>query len=161
MGKLRNTLHPPISSNIAQLSQSLSGIPDINLKSRLDEKQTNHLLHALSRFTSTAPEPGAAELALFGWSPHPLSTEIVQCRICQRRLGLWAFKDTSDSSEARIIGKETGLDPVEEHLTWCPLSVDGWWAQCALLKGGRGNVGDIVVSKGVRRRKWLIKAGGK
>ena len=161
MGKLRNTLHPPISSNIAQLSQSLSGIPDIKLKSRLDEKQTNHLVHALSRHTPTASEPGAAELALFGWSPHPLSIEIVQCRICQRRLGLLAFKDTGDSSGNRIASQKAGLDPVGEHLTWCPLSVDGWWAQCALLKGGRGNVGDVVVSKGVRRRKWLIKAGGK
>jgi hypothetical protein len=160
MGTLRNTLHPPIGNNIALLSTTLSSIPQINLKSRLDEKQLNHLLHALTRYIT--PEPTTAELAFFGWSPHPLSTEIVQCRICQRRLGLWSFSSGTELSDPTGPREgKTVLDPVGEHLTWCPLGMEGWWAQCALLKGGRGNVGDVVVSKGVKRRKWLIKASGK
>lgn len=51
--------------------------------------------------------------------------------------------------------RANGLDPVAEHLTWCPLGIEGWWDGCALLKGGRGSIGDLTVSTAVKRRKWI------
>jgi hypothetical protein len=156
--KLRNILHTPIASNIAPLASTLPS--NLILKSRISEKQINHLTFALSRYTPS--DPIQAELAFFGWSTHPLSSDILQCRICQRRLGLWAFAsgsgsqgDNASAGEGEASRKKEGLDPVGEHLGWCPLNVEGWWDECALLKGARGNVGDLSVSKGVKRMKWI------
>jgi len=152
MNKLRNTLHTPIASNIASLASTLPILDHISFRTRLSEKQIANLTFALSRYST--PSHIQAELAFFGWSPHTLSEEIVQCRICQRRLGLWAFSSqTAGHGNAEKRGN--GLDPVAEHLTWCPLGIEGWWDACALLKGGRGNIGDLTVSKAVKRRKWI------
>jgi len=146
MTKLRHTLHTPIASNVASLASTLPPLDNISLNTRLSEKQISNLTFALSRYST--PIARQAELAFFGWSPHALSEEIVQCRICQRRLGLWAFSSGASTSNG-------GLDPVGEHLNWCPLGIDGWWDNCALLKGGRGNIGDLTISKAVKRRKWI------
>jgi len=155
MSRLRNTLHIPIASNIAPLAITLP--TNLDLRSCLSEKQSNNLTFALSRYT--APTPTQAELAFFGWTPHPLSTEIISCRICQRRLGLWAFpvspSGASETSGRIDSERNAGLDSVGEHLSWCPLGIAGWWEGCALLKGGRGNIGDLTISKDVKRRKWI------
>lgn len=162
MKRLRNTLHPPIASNIAALFDSLSlsssspPLEKITLSPHLAEKQISKLVHAISRYSSNPSSPSTkttaviAQLALFGWAPHPLSSEILSCRLCQRRVGFWAFTPPPGGGMG---GKE--LDPVGEHLAWCPLRVEGWWADCELLKGGKGSVGNITVGKGVKRRKWI------
>jgi len=69
-------------------------------------------------------------------------------------LGLWAFSSQT-VGHGNAERKGNGLDLVAEHLNWCPLGMDGWWDDCALLKGGRGNTGDLTVSKAVKRRKWI------
>jgi len=155
MTRLRNTLHPPIASNIASLAESLVAstspalVGETRLYNHLSEKQAHILSLAISRHSDTqsgnhATRNVIAQLALFGWAPHPLSSEIISCRLCQRRVGLWAFGNG-----------EKALDPAGEHLSWCPLAVDGWWNDCGLLKGGNGNVGNVTVGKGVKRKKWL------
>lgn len=156
MSKLRNILHIPTALNISTLSSTLPSLDNLPLKSQLSEKQLNNLTFALSRYTTS--NPIQAELAFFGWAPHPLSTEIVSCRICQRRLGFWAFTCPSaseDHTQERDVREREGLDPVAEHISWCPLGIEAWWDSCALLKGGRGNIGDVGVSKMVKRRKWI------
>jgi hypothetical protein len=152
MTKLRNTLHTPIASNIASLSSTLPPLDNLSLSTRLSEKQISNLTFALSRHSSLNAKQ--AELAFFGWSPHTLSEEIVQCRICQRRVGLWAFSNQT-VGRGDVERRGNGLDPVGEHLNWCPLGIDGWWDDCALLRGGRGNIGDLTISKAVKRRKWI------
>jgi hypothetical protein len=152
MTKLRYTLHTPIASNIASLASTLPPLDSLSLQTRLSEEQISNLTFALSRYSN--PNAKQAELAFFGWSPHALSEEIVQCRICQRRVGLWAFSDQT-VGPGDVERRGNGLDPVAEHLHWCPLGIDGWWDNCALLKGGRGNIGDITISKAVKRRKWI------
>jgi hypothetical protein len=152
MTKLRHTLHTPIASNIASLSSTLPPLDDISVQTRLSEKQISNLTFALSRHSN--PNAKQAELAFFGWSPHALSEEIAQCRICQRRVGLWAFSSPA-VGRGDVERRGNGLDPVGEHLNWCPLGIDGWWDNCALLKGGRGNIGDLTISKTVKRRKWI------
>jgi hypothetical protein len=152
--RLRTMLHPPLAGNLASLALRLStssGINTLNLSSPLNDKQINHLSYALSKHidlpSSTHLSSQAAQLALFGWSPHDLSTEILSCRICQRRIGLWGFtKQQSDGRE---------LDIVNEHLGWCPIRQGEWWAHCPLLSGKRASVKDIKISQGVQRRKWL------
>lgn len=149
--KLRNILHTSTANNIAALAISLPPLDDLVLKTRLSEKQQNNLLFALQRYSTCSITQ--AELGFFGWTPQPLSTDIVQCRICQRRLGLWAFMSSASETDNKQV--RVGLDPVGEHLGWCPLGIEGWWDNCALLKGGRVNVGDLTIGQGVKRRKWI------
>jgi hypothetical protein len=128
-------------------------LESINLKTYLSEKQIQKLLFAISRYTSIGGT-NTAQLALFGWAPHPLSNEILSCRLCQRRVGLWTFLP-SPASAAGGDGEGKQLDPSGEHLGWCPLREEGWWSDCQLLKGGKGSVGDINVGNGVKTRKWI------
>lgn len=152
MDRLRTLLHPPLAANFASLAlrlSSSSGIDTLNLKSPLGEKQINHLVYALSKYIPT-PQPissQAAQMALFGWAPHDLSPEILGCRICQRRIGLWGF------SQKEKDGRK--LDPVDEHLGWCPIRQGTWWDRCPLLSGKRASVKDLQISQGVQRRKWI------
>jgi hypothetical protein len=124
--------------------------------------QIQSLSSALSR-QGDAISDLPATLALLAWYPHhpnqpgslsspPLPTEILQCRFCERRVGLWAFRDRP-------------LDVVEEHLVWCPvrpqISVEGvekgWWEGTALLSKKRGvkEVGNWVrVSERLEKKPW-------
>ena len=112
----------------------------------------------------TPPSITAATLAFFAWYPyHPNSlttditapphpTDIVCCRICERRVGLWAFR-----TDKRV------FDLVDEHLVWCPIRGGGgqvWWEGCDLLseKRGRG-LGkrlkeEVRVSDRLERKSW-------
>ncbi|ORY26312.1 C3HC zinc finger-like-domain-containing protein [Naematelia encephala] len=94
---------------------------------------------SISRLSTTSITNLSAALALFAWYPYhsktstplqidrsvpPKRTEIVQCRICQRRVGLWAFKGD--------VKRE--MDVCAEHLAWCPVRQEGWWETAGLLK---------------------------
>jgi hypothetical protein len=66
------------------------------------------------------------------YSPGPRGqTSIVQCRICERRVGLWAFIPTTTDIDidalaqrsAPAIGRRT-FDLVDEHEDWCPVKND-------------------------------------
>lgn len=156
MDRLRTLLHPPLASNLASLALRLASSPStkaLHLDSPLNEKQVMHLVHALSTHieppSSGSISAQAAQLALFGWAPHSLSPEILGCRICQRRIGLWGFTQPDQDGRARE------LDPVDEHLGWCPIRQGSWCDKCPLLSGKRASVKDIKVSQGVQRRKWL------
>lgn len=157
MDRLRNALHPPLAGNIASLALRYTSLPksnqadlsDLQLSSPLYPKELNHLLDALARtLLDTDDElpplnPIAAQLALFGWAPNELASDILSCRICQRRLGMWSFTS----------GRQ--LDLVEEHLSWCPIRSSEWWNACPLVNGGRASVKDVRVSQAVQRPKWL------
>lgn len=157
--RIRTSLHPPLASSIASLALRLSTttpftLEDCNLVSPLDDKQLAHLLFSLSRYVDL-PDPAvavagpSAQLALFGWAPHDLSSEILSCRICQRRIGLWSFSHSQSQGGGR------GLDPIHEHLGWCPVRSSEWWKACPIITGKRATVKDLKVSQGVHRRKWL------
>lgn len=117
-----------------------------------------------------SPEPTealAAALALFGWYaydptfpadhvvPHGTPTDIVACRLCKRRVGLWTFAPEHGRT----------LDLAGAHVQWCPLGTGEWWKECALLRPVPGEQADakalgemIVVSESGRPRKRWRKA---
>lgn len=105
-----------------------------NLTLNLDRYAQLHL-----RFPDQENEPAqpsdkdlfASALAFFGWYPLDVAgpdatcvqpggagsrTEIVRCRMCLRRIGLW--KHVQDDSS---------MDVLESHLGWCPIRGD-WYA---------------------------------
>ena len=114
--------------------------------------------------SSSALSVTAAALAFFAWYPyHPNSlttdittplhpTDIVSCRICERRVGLWSFR-----TDKRV------FDFVAEHLVWCPIrtsSDQAWWEGCDLLKEKRGRDlakrlrDELRVSERLERKSW-------
>lgn len=157
MDLLRNTLHPPLASDIALLALRYTSLPSLtqtaldslNLVSPLGPKHISRLITALTRsiLDDDNPQPqitaNAAQLAIFGWAPHELAPEVLSCRTCQRRLGLWSFTS----------GRQ--LDLVGEHLGWCPIGAGEWWESAPLVNGGKASVKDLPVSSGVHRPKWL------
>lgn len=88
-------------------------------------------MSALQRYENApvALDALPAALAFFGWFPYDPSfpsdhvssssstpTDIVRCRLCTRRIGLWVFSDTTTRT----------FDLVTEHISWCPLRADSW-----------------------------------
>jgi hypothetical protein len=166
----------PLSRALAQ--QSLAGPVAPQWTSPAAPAEIEHLATALRRHlpplphdpeseNRTGPRPpepkellGAA-LALFGWFPydpsfpadhvllHGTPTDIVACRICRRRVGLWSFQTRT-------------LDLGAAHVAWCPLRAEGWWKDSALVAPrGEGTLSPealgemLVVSEGGRpRKKW-------
>ena len=87
------------------------------------------------------------------------STEIVHCRICQRRVGLWAFKGKENESEKKQGGGECDL--VKEHLSWCPIRQDSWWTSHPFFgnvpsREGGASVGKgwVKVSERMEKKPW-------
>ncbi|WVF71135.1 hypothetical protein IAT40_005932 [Kwoniella sp. CBS 6097] len=153
------------------------------------------LKHHVSSSSSASSPPSndlGANLALFGWYPYypksPSSssahidsnsvkskeqTEIVCCRFCERRVGLWSFGPRSSGDEKGSPSRS--FDLVNEHLGWCPIRPqprsqsrlqsgkdasdnNPWWTDCALLRektldeaGSKVGVTDNGGTKG-----WLI-----
>ena len=101
----------------------------------------------------------ATAAAWFGWYPYhphsalyidtaqePVSTDMVSCRACERRIGLWAFKTSANSMEKRF-------DLLGEHFGWCPIKVGTWWAGSGLLRD-RSEVPEVN-GEAVSTRGWL------
>lgn len=111
-----------------------------NLTRNLDRYAQLHL-----RFPDQENEPAspgdrelfASALAFFGWYPFDPSdaeascvqpggvgarTEIVRCRLCLRRIGLW-----------KHVQDDRSMDVLESHLGWCPIRGD-WYASSPLLQ---------------------------
>lgn len=87
--------------------------------------------------TPTDKDMFASVLAFFGWYPFDPSepdascvqpgglggrTEIVRCRLCLRRIGLW-----------KHVQDDQAMDVLESHLGWCPIRGD-WYAGSPLLQ---------------------------
>ncbi|BEJ12027.1 hypothetical protein CspHIS471_0204870 [Cutaneotrichosporon sp. HIS471] len=158
--------------------QSLAGPVAPQWTSPASDAEIDHLATALRRHLpalpadpesenrtgSRPPEPKetlAAALALFGWFPydptfptdhvlaHGTPTDIVSCRICCRRVGLWSFHTRT-------------LDLGAAHISWCPLRPDGWWRESVLVASRGEALLDpkalsemLVVSEdGQPRKKW-------
>ncbi|KAI9639164.1 C3HC zinc finger-like-domain-containing protein [Dioszegia hungarica] len=112
----------------------------------------------------------AAVLAVFCWYPfhpngpaHTLSdeagsrrTDMVQCRLCERRIGLWAHRNSFGGRSGLEWTKGRTFDVLEEHLAWCPvretIQGKGWWEDLALLK--EKEKGDSAGTKG-----WITLSG--
>lgn len=112
--------------------------------------------------------------AVFGWYPYqpnqvskeqdssyspyvdpaspPHRTEIVSCRLCQRRVGLWTFRE----------GKERVFDMLKEHLDWCPIRStpqDEWWRRIGRPKehsstAKEGLLGWVKLSDKMEKKPW-------
>lgn len=115
----------------------------------------------------------AAALALFAWypyhpnlpsgtlSPEPHPTEILQCRFCERRVGLWAFRSAQPEQTGQPGQPHPRtFDLVREHLSWCPIRPQitqagtdrSWWDDTSLLqpkeKGSASHRGGLDEAKG-------------
>ncbi|WRT66677.1 uncharacterized protein IL334_003637 [Kwoniella shivajii] len=175
--QLRNSLHPLITSHLSPLSQilnqSIISLSSISLTSPLNPIQESSLLQSLSNHSSSVSSSSAI-LALFGWFPYypnaPCTkvtvgsnpeTDIIHCRICQRRIGLWSFLDIP--SEQNDKAKRKTLDLVDEHLNWCPLSgySKEWWEGCLLIRekspaliGGTIKKDWVILSDKLEKKPW-------
>lgn len=121
-----------------------------------------HRKHATS---STPISSTAAVLAFFGWnvlrpgrsdpvqdgsatdtpSSGKVVPDVLRCRICDRKLGLWAFRRTSRAGKRDTPNSEPkALDVLLEHREFCPLRTlaggtvgrqgEGpWWNDAAVL----------------------------
>ncbi|RXK39914.1 hypothetical protein M231_02848 [Tremella mesenterica] len=124
-GQVRRLLHPLLSSSLVPLASH----PQTCLSSDIHwtcplVKQTPSPQPHPSKPSNTSITPLAAAMSLFGWYPYspnspPIAnpsappSDMVWCRICTRRVGLWVF------SQGRT------FDLVSEHLKWCPLGFSG------------------------------------
>jgi len=136
-------------------------------------QQAQHLAASLQHSKTSSDEAVpkvtdvAFALALFAWYPYQPngssthittesmgSSDIVQCRICRRRVGLWQF--ARDKSQVRP------FDLVNEHVKWCPMRPDyggEWWNDAGPLKPKEGGarkqgVGWIKLSSKLERKSW-------
>ncbi|KGB76705.1 hypothetical protein CNBG_2543 [Cryptococcus deuterogattii R265] len=179
--QLRHLIHPPITSSLAPLASHLSleclTLTSLRFLSPLNSVQVERLANlfkpSLMSSISSATIDVASQLALFGWFPYhpnnpaiqisldtpPSRTEIVCCRICHRRIGLWNFSNEKDGVKQ--------FDVLNEHLVWCPIRIqDGekeWWSVSGLLGGQstqvkrieEGDIKDLVkISERMEKRSW-------
>ncbi|WWC62221.1 uncharacterized protein I303_104816 [Kwoniella dejecticola CBS 10117] len=181
--QLRNSLHPLISSNILPLSTALrQSIPSLSSSIHLISPLTPTQELALLQRTSAQAEQSREStlLAFFGWYPyHPNSpstsdhvvspnssdnnikkgkTDIIHCRICSRRIGLWTYTPTEKTNDSDTTAGEKGLDLVKEHSTWCPLhhrhgQGQGYWESSYLLKEKSSS--GIETSVATSFRDWV------
>jgi hypothetical protein len=127
-----------------------------------EQSSTSRPEHATK---STAIPSTAAILAFFGWnvfrpgSPDPVEEQgrtvesakhnaivpdVLRCKICDRKIGLWAFRQTSSRSGKGGAPTQKALDVVLEHREFCPIRTlsgksldkeghDAWWTDAAIL----------------------------
>ena len=139
--------------------------------SQLDTLQSHLDRHLDLISPQPAPSHLSTALAMFAWFPyHPNAaspghyidtstpstrSEIVSCRICQRRIGLWSFR--KDTTPQRV------FNLVDEHLEWCPIrSGVAWWENVEMLKtkditgveGLQGLKGWVKVSDKLEKKSW-------
>ncbi|WVR06744.1 hypothetical protein IAU60_003779 [Kwoniella sp. DSM 27419] len=193
------------TSDLAYTSP-LSPIQSDNLVSTLSHHASPSASASASASTSSsAISTTTAQMALFGWYPYypnepsdhitPVRaasetqtassapaqptvrrTDIIHCRICQRRIGLWAFArrppgDNSAQQDSRSSSAEAArtLDLVDEHLSWCPIRPASrgkgqeWWTGCALLEQrsdataspiSRPSKGWVAISDKLEKKPW-------
>ncbi|KAJ9120115.1 hypothetical protein QFC22_003013 [Naganishia vaughanmartiniae] len=118
--------------------------------------------------SSSAISSTAAALAFFGWNvfrPRDLAPgnnrkpptaedsasdsaivpDVLRCRICDRKLGLWAFRLNQYSSQTALPNATPKpLDVIREHREFCPIRTlavgardeinQPWWADAAILR---------------------------
>jgi hypothetical protein len=165
VAQLRRLVHPLVSASLGPLARALHvrslGPVATQWASPLSEDQIGALAKALAR-TGVQAEPLALVLALFGWYPYDpaapadhvapatvpgtaAATDIVACRLCRRRVGLWLFAE----------GRGRTLDVHAEHLWWCPLADGGWWVDCPLLSSAPPQRLAIAYRPTKRRRRAI------
>ncbi|TXT09022.1 hypothetical protein VHUM_02496 [Vanrija humicola] len=185
VAELRRFAHPLVAASLeplarALLRRSLAGPVRPAWRSPAAQGQLEALATALQAYGENRAEEGAvlapldalpAALALFGWYPYDpgfaadadhvtpgkgTPTDIVACRLCQRRVGMWAFQP-KDGGAGKVFDLQT------EHISWCPLRADDWWRECVRLQPvavvEREGAADIVellrVSESPRpAKKW-------
>jgi hypothetical protein len=142
----------------------------------LDTHGENDVAKVLSRrnhaSSSTPISSTAAILAFFGWNvyrPQDLGgdskgdtttarngstdvtivPDVLRCRICDRKLGLWAFRHSRHSSQTALPkAVPKPLDVIREHREFCPIRTlaagtaikpsQPWWADAAILQESIG-----------------------
>jgi hypothetical protein len=153
---------------------------------KADDKTSTQLTTLQTNFSKHLDYPAlsshfAISLAWFGWYPYhanspsshidslssPVKTDIVHCRACQRRIGLWAFRPDSPETKGSISIENTStqgkreFDVLREHLSWCPIRLERWWEGSPLLRekagegaGGKVEKGWVKVSEKMEKKPW-------
>lgn len=146
---------------------------------------------------STAISSTAANLAFFGWnvfrprSPDSVEEQpvtravedgaivpdVLRCKICDRKIGLWAFRQTKKSGNGDVSNAKA-LDVLLEHREFCPIrtlssksdavgeSHRAWWTEAAILRStpihpsqDTERIGDQVADSGNRGETAIETAG--
>lgn len=118
--------------------------------------------------SSTPISSTAAILVLFGWNvfrpqhsgiagevdtiaargsqtDSAIVPDVLRCRICDRKVGLWAFRHISHPAKTDVSKAEPKpLDVIREHREFCPIRTlaggakdresQPWWADAAILR---------------------------
>lgn len=146
---------------------------------------------------STAISSTAANMAFFGWnvfrpgSSDPVEEQpvtrtvevdavvpdVLRCKICNRKIGLWAFRHTKNSGNGGVLNAKA-LDVVLEHREFCPIRTlssksghdpedhGAWWTQAAILHStpihpsqDTERIGDQVADSGIPGQPGIETAG--
>lgn len=105
----------------------------------------------LTFFGWTVLRPGQPDLvpeersaaSIGGMNAGPIVPDVLRCRICDRKIGLWTFRQTSHSVEGDTTNASPkALDVLLEHREFCPIrTLAGntaearapWWRDAAIL----------------------------
>ena len=97
-------------------SVSESDIPDVCVDVEESDEYTTvyqALLNKISSMSFTEPNKNAYLLAVCGWQiATEQGSDVVECRHCFRRLGLWLYRGNEPAMEK--------LDAIDSHLDYCP-----------------------------------------
>ncbi|OLL26921.1 mRNA export factor rsm1 [Neolecta irregularis DAH-3] len=100
----------------------------------IDESSIDTVHPELPSLSVSHPVEIASTLALFGWNKEG---DVLYCGICQRRLGLWRYRDC----------KET-LNVTKEHKAYCPWVYGddrkGWEILLHILTGKKNRESDAL-----------------
>lgn len=125
-------------------------IADVCISSEESEKYATvlqSLLNKISNMNLLEPNKDAYLLAICGWQiTAERGSDVVECRYCFRRLGLWLYRGDERAMEK--------LDAVDSHLEYCPWRSAEAQATEIYIKGTKVMVpGWVLVAQAAERQK--------
>jgi hypothetical protein len=127
-----------------------SDIPDVYMSTEESERYGTtfrSLLSKILRMNLAKSNKNAYLLAVCGWqSAIEHGTDVVECRYCFRRLGLWLYRGKEPAMEK--------LEAIDSHLEYCPWRSPSAQATEISIGGIKVVVpGWVLVAQAVERRK--------
>jgi hypothetical protein len=127
-----------------------SDIPEVCIGVEESEEYTPVLQALLNRISSmdfAEPNKNAYLLAVCGWqTATEQGSDVVECRHCFRRLGLWLYRGNEPAMEK--------LDAVDSHLDYCPWRSPEAQATEISIRGKKVMApGWVLVAQAAQRQK--------